>query len=137
MLLDRVWDRSCEDCQTWMYDEEPTSRRYGLPMVRGGQQVRQGTPPITPCERCPKILESRKLHAAEVERRGVMPSDAIEPEPLHRAIVDHFLECDAVLSFPPGDWIARHAAIIRPIHDEYKRRMWQATILQIAVAAKR
>ena len=117
MVLHREWDRTCDSCRTWVYDDAPSSPRYGLPMVRAGQLVEQGELPVTPCAKCPKISDAVKMRAAE-EGRRVTYKDAVEPGEMHRAVVEHFLESEACRHFPDGYWVRRHARIIRPVHEK-------------------
>lgn len=117
MIARPEWDRTCADCQTYLYDDSPGSRRYGLPLLRAGELVLQDQPPVTPCAQCPKIAEGVRVRAAQ-EGRLVGPADADEPTPMHRAVVEHFLECEAIRRFPNDPWVRRHARIIRPIWEQ-------------------
>ena len=124
MLLQPEWNRSCRDCQTWVYETD--GARRGLPMLRRTregvfEQVKQGDPPLTPCGSCPKVSDHAKRKAIE-EGRSPTSVDAIEPEQMHFEIVEHFLTCDAVRSFPDDPWTRFFARYLRPVKDEYERR---------------
>lgn len=117
MVLHTEFNRTCESCRTWVYDDVPSSHRYGLPMVRAGQLIEQDDPPVTPCGKCPKISDAVKMRAAE-EGRRVTHTDAVEPGPMHRAVVEHFLESEACREFDAkNEWVRRHARIIRPVYE--------------------
>lgn len=122
MLLESHWDRTCDECRRWDFDDEEDSPpgRRGLPVLDGsgnpGPRVND-----PPCRRCPKVPASV---VARRQRTGdrVTPADALEPGPEHRLAVEHFLECVAVGRFPRDGWVRRHAALLRPLHQHAEQR---------------
>lgn len=97
--------RSCDDCERWLYDEDgKRSERAGAPVPR-----LPGMP--TPCHKCPKIP------------RGKPPrrESAVQLTDRNRRAYLHYLECRATGRFPDDALVARHAAIIRSVHDEWDR----------------
>lgn len=114
MLLNPEWNRTCADCETWFYDQEPGSENYGNRMLRNGELVPQESPPITPCNGCPKISRETKRRAIE-DGRYLTSADADEPETLHFTIVYEYLKCHAVGRFPKNHWMKEFGVIIKPI----------------------
>jgi len=121
MLLKPEWNRTCLDCETWLYDQEPSSENYGRRMVRGGEFVPQDHPPVTPCNSCPKISRDVKERAIE-DGRYLTSADADEPDPVHFQIVYEYLKCDAVGRFPRNYWMKEFAVIIKPIQTVAEQR---------------
>lgn len=80
----RIASRSCQDCATYVYNED------GTPTMRAGihQKRPQGMP--TPCHTCPKIPT------------GVMPvpENALELTPRLARAYRHYRGCKAVGRFP-------------------------------------
>lgn len=100
-------DRSCDECEKYLYDEKGylvTRRGNGnipLPQVRPA-----GVP--TPCAVCPKIP------AGEPTKDR---SKAIELTPDNALAFSHYRECKAVGRFPDDPLVSRDAAIIAGVVD--------------------
>lgn len=116
-LLWPEWDRTCENCATYLHDDDgEITRRMGLPVLR---------PPgcETPCDRCPKIpVGSPKTREHAIEWT----------DDTHRTY-EHYRECRAVGSFP-NDWLVRRdAAIVRDIEDEFERRPLERLLARLGM----
>jgi hypothetical protein len=95
---------SCEDCQTWMYDDGwEKETRYGLPVLRP-----EGAP--TPCWSCPKIPKGAPPK----------PSSAVELSDKNVRAYLHYKECKAVGRFPDDPIVTRNARIIAGAEESVK-----------------
>ncbi len=107
LLFHPEWSRSCNDCVTWLYDDDGNvSKRCGVPNRRP-----KGVP--TPCFKCPKIPSG----AAPPDR-----SNAVELTERNFAAYVHYLECRAVGQFPADPIVRRNARILRAIQDEAEQK---------------
>lgn len=139
MLLHPEWDRSCSDCQRWVYrddDQTPPNER-GERLIFAGQPIPRDlrvTP--TPCFKCEKVPYEVRTKAADPSQ--LTHADAIEPEIRHRLAVQFHLECNAVRQFPNDPLVRRNARIIQPIVEERDRRPLELLIATVTAAlAKR
>lgn len=103
LLHPTVAQRSCRDCQTYLYLDRGPGDFAPEPMERGGKLVRRPPKTRPPCHWCPKIPPGAEP----------VPANAIEYTPAVAAAYQHYLECKATGQFP-ADAIARqNAALIR------------------------
>ena len=127
ILLHPQWNRSCDDCVKWLYDDE-TGEVVRRPYKVGLPQVRPLNPDgsiSTPCRMCPKIpldAPARTMnHAIELSRRN-------------EAALQHYLECQAVGVFPDDPLVRRHAVILKAITDQADRAVFENfTQLMVAI----
>lgn len=128
LLFHPEWSRSCQQCETWLYDDE-TGQVHRRP-ARTGPPTRRPLGTITPCVRCPKVPED-----APIRTRAF----AIEMTIQNRLAYRHYLECQAVNSWPDDPIVRRNARIIREIEDAHKRLplMRLETLLIGAISKKR
>lgn len=102
MLHPEVAARSCADCRTWLYRDEPG--KFGEVVTRGGSRVRRPARSGPPCSWCPKT-ES----VPEADR---CPETAVELADENWQAWQHYRECQAVGSFPDDAIVRRNAAIL-------------------------
>ncbi len=140
MYLEPLWNRTCDECQKWEYDDEEDSPpgRRGLPMLDpySGERIPRSTD--APCWRCPKVPAATvKMKQDRGER--VVPSDAIEPCHEHRLAVKYFAECSAVDDFPEDGWVRRCAALLRPYERALQNRPIAdlAALFQVLIASRK
>jgi hypothetical protein len=141
MYLEPLWNRTCEECQKWEYDDEddsPAGRR-GLPMTdpHSGERIPRATDP--PCRRCPKV-PAAVVRVKQDRGERVVPSDAVEPDHDHRLAVKFFAECSAVGDdFPDDGWVRRCAALIRPYERAWNNRPIAdlAAVIQVLIASRK
>jgi hypothetical protein len=138
MLLSPKWDRACGDCRRWLYrdDDETPAEHRGAVMVRLGKPLPRPATVPPPCFKCPKVPAG--IRAAKREAGAeVTPADAVEPDEIARAVVAHFLACDAARTFPDDPIVRRHAGIIRPYAEAAAARPIQQLISLVVAAMGR
>ena len=87
---------SCQDCQTWMYDEKWQREQ------RAGQDVPRPPGCKTPCWSCPKIPKGAPPR----------PSSAVELSEKNVRAYNFHEECVAVGDFPRDAIVRRNARLI-------------------------
>lgn len=109
LLFHPEFDRTCADCQRWIYDDDGQvlrrPAREGKPVIRLPMQP-------TPCEKCPKIPKGEVAIAA----------NAVEMTEQNRQAFIHYLECRAVGQWPDDVIVRQNARIIRQVFDEWERQ---------------
>lgn len=112
------WDRSCDDCRKFIYDDAGRPRKHnrtGLPLVN-----MTGT---TPCSVCPKIPErvfdtdGREIAKTPLTAAKLRPH-AVELTPRLRLAWQHYRECRAVGRFPDDHIVRGNASRFRHATDE-------------------
>lgn len=102
-------------------------------MIRNGEYQLNSDPPITPCPACPKIPADVR-EAELMGQRGALSSrDALDPEDMHYAVVDHFLKCDAVRRFPKDHWTKEFVYLIRGVKNAADNRPMQQLLDKLNV----
>lgn len=112
-----VADRSCQECQTYLYNDQPG--RMGLPVLRGPNRDKvkriKGQSPA--CRWCPKIPKGEPA----------VPSSAVHLSERNAAAYLHYRRCRAVLRFPADRIVERNAALIQGIEEQAaERRLFDA-----------
>lgn len=122
------WNRSCDDCRRWAYDEP------GQPITRNGRRIPLPTTAKPPCYKCVKVPEDvrkEKGHACT-------PADAMDPEDMHWWALQTFMECEAIRSFPDDDgWVRHDAALIRAVKDIADRQPMTTAMKLMALSLKK
>lgn len=112
ILHPEVADRSCADCQRFLYDDTPD--RMGPRSLRRDSTGKKTLPmyrPLnagTPCHQCPKTPTKQR-------------ADAVEITPRVWYAYQHYRECLAVGNFPDDALVREQAAVFRDIEDERDR----------------
>lgn len=101
-----VSNRSCDDCQRYLYLDQG-EKFADKPLVRGGQLVRRMPGQATPCRFCPKIPPGK----------DPVPENAEELSDKNLLAYRHYLECKATNEFPYDGIVRRNAALIRGAED--------------------
>jgi hypothetical protein len=100
--------RSCRDCRTYQYADEP-GRFAPHPLARRGLPVLRPAGAPTPCSWCAKQPPDLPPH----ERT---PDTAVELSERNWRAYQHYLECKAVGSFPDDPIVRRNAALFAQAH---------------------
>lgn len=115
--------RTCLDCRTWQYADQP-GRFADEPAKRGGLPVRRsgGRPP---CSYCPK-------QPADVPDAERTPHTAADLSPKNWLAYHHYCECAAVGEFPDDVIVRRNAGLIgRITRDVEQMQVQQLTLLSL------
>lgn len=100
-----VSERSCRECQDWLYTDKP-GEFASKPFEHGGRKIPRPKGTKTPCYMCPK----QPPDVPEGER---CPETAIELSERNWRAWSHYRECRAVGHFPDDPIVRRNASIIR------------------------
>lgn len=115
-LLTPEWDRTCRDCETYLFDDSGDvvrkPARVGLPVLRA-----KGTP--TPCGKCAKVPLSARSAGMDWRELRAM---AMELTPENRAAWRFYRECRAVSHFPDDPIVRWAAAVLRDVYDAADRK---------------
>lgn len=132
------FDRSCDDCRKFIYDEageKRTNRRTGLPLVNATGS--------TPCAECPKIParvvdDDGKVIPNTPANANKLRPHAVELTPRLIQAWLHYRECRAVGSFPDDPIVRANAAEFRRAEDEAaesRQAERDARLVEMIVAA--
>lgn len=108
LLHPEVGQRSCEECQTYLYDDRP-ERMAAKPVMRGGNKVERIPLLQLPlCRYCPKIPPGE----------AAKPANAVELSDRNKAAYVHYRRCKATMRFPHDPIVERNAAIILAVEED-------------------
>ena len=111
--LHPIWDRSCEVCETYLFNSD------GRPTLRGGLPVLRPEGAPTPCHKCEKVPLAVRASGADWK---ACRAAAADPTAANRQTLRFYRECKAVGEFPRGDALVRwYAVIIREAEDSVAR----------------
>lgn len=123
--------RSCDDCEAFMYDDEPGKMGATVQRLAGGEPWRRPKGVPTPCHQCPKVPREKRTKQAT-------RADAIEPTEASWAILWHYRQCRAVRRHPEDELADRHAGLICEVLESVQRVRQDETsgLLGILLAGK-
>lgn len=110
LLNPEVAQRSCEDCQTYLYMDRG-SGQFGERVMRGGKPVLRAKNTKPPCHWCPKIAPNDEP----------IPANAHEMTEKSQLAYQHYLECKAVGQFPADTICRRNAALCASVEAAQER----------------
>jgi hypothetical protein len=115
-LHPKIANLSCEDCATWMYDEnkDQVYRNDG----KGGKIPQKRIHP-PPCHDCPKT-EGQKQRIRANACQGLSEKN--------QQALQHYLECKATGNFPDDPIVRRNAAIIGPYYEMVTQQGMQSIL---------
>lgn len=111
-LLAPEWNRDCDDCRMWWFNEDGSIRRDGL-----GNPVKRGCD-ITPCDQCAKVPMWAKRHGLPMLD---LRSKAFQWFPENLKAFQAYCEFRAVGQFPDDAIVRWYSAIIHPIVEQAGR----------------
>lgn len=124
-FLEPSFYRSCKSCEQYLWDDDPKSSRFGLPMIAGGEYQTGYDPPThTPCEACPKVSRAAKDRGIK-DNVKLTSADALEPDSMHFEVVEQIVKCEAIkwnLGRPVDPWLFEFAADVLEVKDQADRQ---------------
>lgn len=109
MLLFRPdFRRTCQECMTYLYDDDGNIRMRGTMKCRRPQ----GAAFMTPCQSCPKIPKSEQVKHW---------SNAVELSRKNFEAFLHWKGCKAVGRFPDDPIVERNAVVIQDVVNDWER----------------
>jgi len=117
-------NRTCAECISFMWNDEGVqginfnagsrkSYRSVQACIDAGAKPTKRIPlTLTPCHECPKVREN-------APKSVYFATEILD---VVWEIMAHFDECDAVNHFPDDPLVRKHAAIIRRVREEAKRK---------------
>lgn len=122
LLAPRAAHRSCDDCQTWLYDDR--GGNFGERLLRGGMPIPRAKGSRTPCAFCPKIPPGQPA----------VPTSAVELDEAGYQCWDHYRACKGVNWQVPeaaDPIVRRNAGLIRAVEEAVERASQQRTALTV------
>lgn len=104
LLHPEIANRSCADCQQWLFDDAP-DKFASKPFERKGVRVPRPGASKPLCFACPK-------QRPDTPESARSPETAVEMSERGWRAYQHFKECRAVGVFPHEDAIVRTTAVI-------------------------
>ena len=121
--------RSCDDCQKYVWNDEPGKMGDTIIRLAGGQPWERPPQSPTPCQMCPKVPHDRRT--ATTTR-----ADAIEPTERSWSILWHYRKCKAVGRFPDDPLVERHAGLIHEVESAVERARLEHTAGMLSLLFK-
>jgi len=122
LLARPQWNRSCEDCQKFIYEDDGQQKkntRTGLPVLN--------TSGLTPCADCEKIpAHVYDENAVEIPKTmnnaKRLREHAVELTPRIAQAWQHYRECKAVNDFPNDPIVRANAVLFRDVEEQADRQ---------------